>query len=249
MSRFPRTRLGDADPQDEQDESESAPLTGNPTSSPPPADSHRARIARNPPVFSNFSLPHRPLKGQRVKISADEEDDEVHDTFIEDPQLALEQSIPMRKIMHSHSRQASRSSIKSPRTGRRPGHSRNNSRGSVRSVLSNDGDESVLFGKDDDDDSSIGTPGGRRIRRVRWHHGETPLEGRSRMNSFEIGQGLDGGGGEFMWSKEAENRVVRKFDIYLVGFMAGLYTLSFLDRSSEFLNHHTTPHVYFHTRL
>lgn len=110
------------------------------------------------------------------------------------------------------------------------------------SLFSNDGDD-VLFGKEDDDDgSSVGTPtmGGRRVRRVRWHTGDTPLEG-SRRNSFDGGDGL---GGEFMWSKEAEKRVVRKFDWYLVGWMAALYTMSFLDRSSEFspiLSTYTAP--------
>lgn len=47
------------------------------------------------------------------------------------------------------------------------------------------------------------------------------------------GEGYDGGKGVF-YSQEEERRVVRKMDKKLVGFLAGLYMLSFLDRSSEF---------------
>lgn len=39
---------------------------------------------------------------------------------------------------------------------------------------------------------------------------------------------------EFLYTSEEENRVIRKFDWHLVGFLALLYSLSFLDRSSKF---------------
>jgi hypothetical protein len=37
---------------------------------------------------------------------------------------------------------------------------------------------------------------------------------------------------EFLYTREEEGKVVRKFDLHLVGFLAALYMLSFLDRSS-----------------
>ncbi|RPB08987.1 MFS general substrate transporter [Morchella conica CCBAS932] len=37
---------------------------------------------------------------------------------------------------------------------------------------------------------------------------------------------------EFLYTREEEGKVVRKFDLHLVGFLAGLYMLSFLDRSN-----------------
>lgn len=40
---------------------------------------------------------------------------------------------------------------------------------------------------------------------------------------------------EFLYTKEEEKKVIRKFDWNLVGFLALLYMLSFLDRSSMFL--------------
>ena len=55
------------------------------------------------------------------------------------------------------------------------------------------------------------------------------------------GRGYEGGGGsgtggleELLYTPEEERRVVRKMDRNLVFFLAGLYMLSFLDRSSEF---------------
>ena len=48
--------------------------------------------------------------------------------------------------------------------------------------------------------------------------------------------GSDGEGGirDIFYTPEDERKVVKKMDKYLVGFLAGLYMLSFLDRSSEF---------------
>lgn len=40
---------------------------------------------------------------------------------------------------------------------------------------------------------------------------------------------------EFLYTREEEKKVIRKFDFNLVGFLALLYMLSFLDRSSTFL--------------
>lgn len=40
---------------------------------------------------------------------------------------------------------------------------------------------------------------------------------------------------EFLYTREEEKKVIRKFDWNLVGFLAFLYMLSFLDRSSTFL--------------
>lgn len=40
---------------------------------------------------------------------------------------------------------------------------------------------------------------------------------------------------EFLYTREEERKVIRKFDFNLVGFLALLYMLSFLDRSSTFL--------------
>lgn len=41
---------------------------------------------------------------------------------------------------------------------------------------------------------------------------------------------------EFMYTEEEERKVVRKLDLHLVGFLALLYMLSFLDRSSKFFS-------------
>lgn len=43
---------------------------------------------------------------------------------------------------------------------------------------------------------------------------------------------------EFLYTVEEEKKVIRKFDWHLVGFLALLYSLSFLDRSSTFLDHY-----------
>lgn len=40
---------------------------------------------------------------------------------------------------------------------------------------------------------------------------------------------------EFLYTRKEERKVIRKFDLNLVGFLAFLYMLSFLDRSSMFL--------------
>lgn len=68
--------------------------------------------------------------------------------------------------------------------------------------------------------------------RVRWSNdGGTPLPEYIRAAARER-EALS----EFFWSRETERRIVRRTDIYLVGFMAVLYTLGFLDRSSKFIH-------------
>jgi len=52
------------------------------------------------------------------------------------------------------------------------------------------------------------------------------------MEEFVVAGGGVGGSGIF-YTKEEERKVRRKMDKWLVGFLAGLYMLSFLDRSSE----------------
>lgn len=83
----------------------------------------------------------------------------------------------------------------------------------------------------------LNTTTGRKSRSKR------KLKGRNRgMGSEEEGEAEEhgegeagGGKGGIFYSKEEEQKVVRKMDKWLVGFLAGLYMLSFLDRSSEFL--------------
>jgi len=82
---------------------------------------------------------------------------------------------------------------------------------------------------------SHSTTGAKKEKRRRRGLEEVGIEEEENGGDMEEFEGPLVGRGErgIFYTKEEERRVRRKMDKWLVGFLAGLYMLSFLDRSSE----------------
>lgn len=108
-----------------------------------------------------------------------------------------------------------------------------------------DSDDNVLYNrrsKDDGDEGGLvvrwsqdgGSP--RSLNKLREKHRRRSGRRAQRNTVYDDADAGDEGRipRDLLFTPDEERKVVRKMDKYLVGFLAGLYMLSFLDRSSRY---------------
>lgn len=183
--------------------------------------------------LSSPSTRHKPQRRSSSPTS-----DESDSSFAAD-----QEGVPLKQLSKKKTKS------RKLRPGFRP-ESQGNENGSEENVLYNrrsleDGDEGGLVVRWSQDG---GSP--RSLNKLREKHRRRTGRRRRGNAGYRDDGDEDRIPGDILFTLDEERKVVRKMDKYLVGFLAGLYMLSFLDRSSKcplsfcYWNHESSPVPY-----